>query len=50
LRKFLKQFKKYDGAPPHYVQNTAQEIRENRDILNREACIAKDGKHFEQLL
>jgi hypothetical protein len=38
-------------------QNTAQEIRQNRGILNRvrlswarHACIANDGKHFEQLL
>jgi hypothetical protein len=49
----------HDGAPPHYIQNAAQEIRENRDILNRvqlswirrtEACIVNDGRHFEQLL
>jgi hypothetical protein len=41
------------------VQNAAQEIHENRGILNRgrlswtrraEACIANDGRHFEQLL
>jgi hypothetical protein len=46
----------HGGVPPYYVQNAAQEIRQNRDILNRlrlswtrraEACIAKD---FEQLL
>jgi hypothetical protein len=39
------------------IQNAAQEIRQNNDILNRvwlsrraEAWIANDGKHFEQLL
>jgi hypothetical protein len=40
------------------VQNAAQEIRQNRGLPNRvrswacrtEACIANDGKHFEQLL
>jgi hypothetical protein len=40
------------------VQNTGQEMCQNRGILNRvrlswarraEACIANDGKHFEQL-
>jgi hypothetical protein len=25
----------HDGVPPYYVQNAAQEIRQNRDILNR---------------
>jgi hypothetical protein len=25
----------HDGAPPSYVQNVAQEIRDNRGILNR---------------
>jgi hypothetical protein len=47
----------HDGAPPHYVQNAAQEIRKNRRILNRvrlswtrtEVCIPNDGRHFEQL-
>jgi hypothetical protein len=41
------------------VQKAVQEIRKNRSILNRvrlywarraEACIANDGRHFEQLL
>jgi hypothetical protein len=41
------------------IQNAAQEIRQNNDILNRvwlswtrraEAWIANDGKHLEQLL
>jgi hypothetical protein len=40
------------------VQNTAQEIRQNRGILSRvrfswarraKACIPNDGKHFKQL-
>jgi hypothetical protein len=40
------------------VQNGPQEIRQNRDILNRvrlswargaEACIANNGRHFQQL-
>jgi hypothetical protein len=45
---------------PHYVQNAAQEIREDiRGILNRmwlswtrrsEAYILNKGRHFEQLL
>jgi hypothetical protein len=41
------------------IQNAAQEIRQNNDILNRvwlswthraEAWIANNGKHLEQLL
>jgi DNA-binding Lrp family transcriptional regulator len=40
------------------IQNAAHEIRQNGGILNRvrlswtrraEACIANDGRHFEQL-
>jgi hypothetical protein len=41
------------------VQNAAQEIRQNRGLLNQvrlswtrgvETCIANDGRHFEQHL
>jgi hypothetical protein len=48
----------YVLSPPHYTQNPAQEVRENRGTLNRfrlswtrrtEACIVKDGMHFDQL-
>jgi ABC-type nitrate/sulfonate/bicarbonate transport system permease component len=49
----------YVLPPPDYVQKAAQEICENRGILNRvrvswtrctEARIASDGWNFEQLL
>jgi hypothetical protein len=33
LRFFI--FNVFNGAPPHYVPNTAQEIRQNSGILNR---------------
>jgi hypothetical protein len=50
---------RYVLPSPHYVQNAAQEIGENRGILNRvrlswtrrtESCIVNNGSHFEQLL
>jgi hypothetical protein len=58
-KKFFTKFKTTQFVVWLRVQNAAQEIRENRGILNRvglswtrraEACVANDGKNFEQLL